>query len=290
MPETNRIDSVMLDREFLVVHKNDATRIMDRPHFHDGCEIHFTVNNSVFYYVDGRKYEGKQGTVAIFNSQEIHRVVSKEAGNYERFYILFKPSFLEYAVSSYPNLLHIFTQRSENFENVIQLKIQDFNRVLNLYRNLIDLQTDAQINMRDLKMHQNLIEIILILDDYYHTGQQIENRIAYRKDGELKNIIDYIKSNYNITLSLEDIAERFYISRSTLFRLFKDTMDMTPNEFISYVRIMESRKFLREGCSVKNVALKVGYADDSTFIKKFKKIQGISPKQYALKERKEMKK
>ncbi len=72
------VDHVLLNRDIIVEHKKRTDHKMDRPHFHDGYEIHLTLNNTTLYYVDERKYEGDIGSMAVFNSQEIHRVVVEE--------------------------------------------------------------------------------------------------------------------------------------------------------------------------------------------------------------------
>ena len=68
--------------------------------------------------------------------------------------------------------------------------------------------------------------------------------------------------------------------RQQLIRLFKEEIGMTPNEYIILSRIMRSREYLARGYSVIKVCEMVGYADESHFIRTFKKIMGITPKQY----------
>ena len=129
------------------------------------------------------------------------------------------------------------------------------------------------------------MEILLLLNEYYAKGDQFENTVARHKDHEVKEIISFMKNHYQENIDLNEICKRFYISKSTLTRVFKNNVGMTPSKYLGYVRIIEARKLLKEGYSIKAVAVKVGFSDDSTFIKKFKNIQGISPKQYALQEK-----
>ena len=84
-------------------------------------------------------------------------------------------------------------------------------------------------------------------------------------------------------ITLDHISNLFFISKSTITRVFKNTLGMTPNQYVINVRIMKSRELLEQGYAVKDVSEKVGYKDESSFIKKFKELQGESPKQYQLK-------
>ncbi|MHC5228193.1 AraC family transcriptional regulator [Enterococcus sp. LJL99] len=279
------VDKVLLNTDFVLEYKKRTDHKMDRPHFHDGYEVHFTLSNGTNYFVDERKYIGNTGSVAVFNPQEIHRVVVEEGMMYERYFVLFKPQYIEFVISEYPDLMRFFNERCNNFENVIQLKAVHQKQLINLFNEIIRLKDQKEVNLRELKIKQRLVGILLVLSDYYNTGDRFERAVSYHKQNEIKEIILFLKQNYYRNLTLEEICERFFISKSTLIRLFKVNLGMTPNVYLSYIRIIEAKKLLKQGYPIKSVAIRVGFGDDSTFIKKFKKVQGASPKQYVLQEK-----
>lgn len=279
------VDKVLLDNDFVLQYKKGTDHKMDRPHFHDGFEIHFNLNNGTQYFVDERKYIGNMGTVSIFNPQEIHRVVVNEGTMYERYFILFKPHFIEWIISEYPDLLHFLNERYPGFENVIQLKVTDRIKLINLFNEMRQIESGTDDALSDLSLKIKFVEILLLLHDYYATGEQFEKSVDRYKESEIKEMIRYLKIHYQENINLDQMCEHFYLSKSTLTRIFKNNVGMTPVTYLGYIRIIEARKLLKDGYPIKSVAVKVGFADDSTFIKKFKKIQGISPKQYALQEK-----
>lgn len=83
-------------------------------------------------------------------------------------------------------------------------------------------------------------------------------------------------------ITLDKLSQEFFISKSTIIRMFKNIIGMTPAQYLIYVRIMKSRSLLEKGNTVKFVSEQVGYKDESRYIKKFKELQGVSPKQYTL--------
>lgn len=279
------VDKVLLENDFAIAYKKGTDHKMDRPHFHDGFEIHLTLNNGTQYYIDERKYVGNMGSIAIFSPQEIHRVVIEEGIMYERYIILFKPYCIEDIISEYPDLIHFLNNRYSGFSNVIQLKNKDRITLVNLFNEIIQLRNDQQAFLRELHIKTKFVEILFLLNDYYLKGEQFEATVSRYKEREIKEIIKFIKNHYHENIDLDEICKKFYISKSTLTRVFKNNVGMTPSKYLGYVRIIEARKLLKEGYSIKAVATKVGFSDDSTFIKKFKNIQGISPKQYALQEK-----
>ena len=83
-------------------------------------------------------------------------------------------------------------------------------------------------------------------------------------------------------ITLDKLSQEFFISKSTIIRMFKNIIGMTPAQYLIYVLIMKSRSLLEKGNTVKFVSEQVGYKDESRYIKKFKELQGVSPKQYTL--------
>ncbi|WP_125608174.1 AraC family transcriptional regulator [Lapidilactobacillus bayanensis] len=287
MQDLSNVDTVLLDDDFYIDHKITTDHKMDRPHFHDGYEIHFTLCNNTRYYIDDKKFICNQGSVAVINSQEIHRVVVDPKISYERYFILFKPGFLEFAIVDYPELLRIFNQRPNDFVNCIQFSLDDqtnFSKLLN------QLYVISRHKMEDtlygLKVRQKFIELLIFLTEHFSRDQSIGIKRDYSQNELLTRIVHYVRENIGEDLSLEVISRQFYISKSTIIRIFKFYMGMTPLEFITYTRIMRARALILKGYSIREVAFRVGYKDESGFIKKFKALQGSSPKQYWLKKKK----
>lgn len=90
----------------------------------------------------------------------------------------------------------------------------------------------------------------------------------------------YIRSNYAHT-NVGDVARYIGISRSHFASIFKKRMYMSPQEFLMQVRMNKSKELLtRTDAPVNVVAGEVGYEDQLTFSKAFKKRFGLSPEQY----------
>lgn len=275
------MDKVLLEEDFFVFHKMDDSHFMGRPHFHDGFEIHFTLTNETIYYVDGRKFVMDSGAVAVFNSEEIHRVVVDNKKLYERYCILFKPRLIDTLRSIYPDIFKVFTNRKRGY-NCIQLSKSAKEKLVQLFNELLTYYSDKESTFKELKIKLKFVEVLIMVSELFNNYIEDKNNINYERNAQFCLLLDYIKNNYMKNSNLDDLANEFYLSKSTIIRLFKKNMGMTPTQYLIYVRIMDSRKYLEAGCSVKDVAYKIGYKDESSFIKKFKELQGISPKQYML--------
>lgn len=93
--------------------------------------------------------------------------------------------------------------------------------------------------------------------------------------------MEYIRQNYDHKLSLDDIAQHVYLSRSYLSSLFREEAGQTLFSYINQVRVEKSKLFLMDpSVSLAEAAALCGFEDQSYFTKVFRKITGLSPKQY----------
>lgn len=273
-------DRVLFDQGFEICHKNTTNHRMDRAHFHNGFEIHFTLSDETVYYIDEKKYIGKAGTVATINQHEIHRVCVPQGKSYERWYIYFKSQHLDPMVAEYPELLLLFTQRFNGYENCLYLtpdKLEEFQNMLEEFQRIYE---NREQYLYDLKIKQRLIEVLCFLNELYLEKKQLQGPIVYKQSAQVREMTEYIKENATQLITLDMIGQQFFLSKSTIIRLFNKHLGMTPLQYIIYIKVMQSRRYLEQGLSIREVAYRSGYQDESSFIKKFKKVQGISPKQY----------
>ncbi len=97
----------------------------------------------------------------------------------------------------------------------------------------------------------------------------------------LKAARDYIATNYPLSISVEDIGMAADVSRTTLFRVFKSELNMTPVEYLISFRIAQAKKLLTEtDFSVTAIARSVGYEDSLYFSRAFRTATDMSPTEY----------
>ncbi len=95
--------------------------------------------------------------------------------------------------------------------------------------------------------------------------------------------IKYIKEAYSLTISLNDIAEKLHVNKIYLCRIFKEETKMTMTEYINMFRIEESKRLIKEShCKLYEIAERVGYINIQHFNTCFKKVTGMTPKQYRI--------
>ena len=94
-------------------------------------------------------------------------------------------------------------------------------------------------------------------------------------------IKDYIDAHIESKLLLEDISEVFFISKTQIFRLFKDAYGMAPMQYFLHKKVEMAKQMLVESdMHISDIAERLCFTDAKHFSKTFKKITGQLPKHY----------
>jgi len=97
----------------------------------------------------------------------------------------------------------------------------------------------------------------------------------------LKKTLDFIEAHYDDSLTVGDIAKEVYLSSSRLSHIIKSELGITLGDYISKVRIDKAKVLLKEReLPISQIALEVGFPDQSYFTKVFKKIERCTPKAF----------
>lgn len=117
------------------------------------------------------------------------------------------------------------------------------------------------------------------LHSAYHSRKQINN--ANTANDYLQNAITYITANYNKEIHIKELADACNLSQSHFMYLFKEEIGMTPLAYQQTLRIKDTMSALISSKqSINEIAAQVGYDDPLYFSRVFKKLVGVSPREY----------
>ena len=111
--------------------------------------------------------------------------------------------------------------------------------------------------------------------DFAFMASQINDKVTAK-------ILKYVTENMgNPDLKIDDIAEAMGMSRSVLYAKIKQSVSMTPIDFVRHIRIMRaSELLLQTDDTLASISFEVGFSDPKYFSKVFKKEMGIVPSEY----------
>lgn len=105
--------------------------------------------------------------------------------------------------------------------------------------------------------------------------------ITIEESSTVSEVKAYIESNIDKDLSLPALCKRFFISKNTLYKLFRNEYGCTVGEFISGCRINEAKRRLAESDdTVIAISDSLGFASYAYFCRFFKSSTGFTPTEY----------
>lgn len=109
------------------------------------------------------------------------------------------------------------------------------------------------------------------------------------EDEQIKKAQEFIESNYQDKITVEQLASMLALSRRNLERRFKKATANTVVQYIQRVKIEAAKMSLESSMeNISEIMYKVGYTDTKAFRTTFKKITGLSPIQYRNKYNREL--
>lgn len=100
------------------------------------------------------------------------------------------------------------------------------------------------------------------------------------KDARMIEILNYIQANY-IDITLDDLSEKFFLSKPYLSKYIKEKSGMTFGDLVKKIRMKKARALLKSSnMTVENIALSVGYQNVEHFNRLFKRAYNITPIQF----------
>ena len=110
---------------------------------------------------------------------------------------------------------------------------------------------------------------------------KVADSAGYKSSLQLENAIAYVDKNYAQNFKIVDLARECHMSETHFRRVFQEKMNMTPIEYVNFVRIKKACELIdKTDISMEDVAEKVGFITPSTFNRNFRRIIGTSPYQW----------
>jgi len=178
----------------------------------------------------------------------------------------------------------ILIQYLENFE---LLKISILELLIILSRAAVEAgaKIEEMLGMRygfvtelaRIKDQENLcLWVVKVLEKLTDRIYQTRNGKNYQR---LKKALDFIETHYGEPLTVDRVAKEVYLSSSRLSHIIKSELGVTLGDYISKVRIEKAEALLKDReLSISQIALEVGFPDQSYFTKVFKKVENCTPK------------
>jgi AraC family transcriptional regulator len=169
---------------------------------------------------------------------------------------------------------------AESVEIVPQFKLRD-PLIQNL---LLSLKSELATGGLDNNLYAESMATALsvhLFQKYSTFTSRLPNYAGGLSKHRLRRAIEYINANLDKDLRLSAIANAAGMSQYHFARLFKQSMGLPVYQYVIHHRIERAQQLLKhENLAIADVALAVGFGNQSQFARHFKRIVGITPKEF----------
>ncbi len=234
------------------------------PHLHDTLELYILVEGDVSFAVEGVTYKLLPGDAIISKPNEMHNCIlnSRSVHRHLCFWFDVESSFI----------FEDFLLHELGRDNLIRPDEKSNLRLLEIYDELFSKKAEEDTHTR----FYLTLEMLGILRKFI-----IREPRCGDSETLFGAILADINKNFKSIKNLDYFTAKYYISQSTLNRLFKRNLNTTPKLYLEMKKLAYSRKLLRDGKCVNEACAKSGFADTSNYIRLFKKRFSVTPKQYS---------
>jgi len=254
----------LLKVEVIITVEKVFTNIMEMENCKDTFQMHMEQKSKECtqllpkdYKLLMEKYKSLMGIINDGDFDELGRVMDEV---FRQFGNLPIEHMKQFAVGVFSMVSNRFMKMGDNMWISLNQKVS--------YQKILDSES---INVLKIICKRSLIEIINIISEK-------QNNIS---KSVIEQAIDYMKKHYGDELSLEYIADRFFLNQSYFSRLFKQYTGATFTDYLIQLRMEKAKELILIGkYRVYEISTIVGYKSEKYFFSIFKRYTGSSPAEY----------
>lgn len=133
--------------------------------------------------------------------------------------------------------------------------------------------------IRDMRIFERLTSLLtLLMEESWDPERAL---CASAKKQSLQQVKDYLEEHYRERISLDQLAERFFINKYYLTRIFKEQFGVSVGSYLAQIRVTRAKQLLRfSDLSVEQIGRECGIEEPAYFARVFKKVEKTAPGEY----------
>lgn len=242
-------------------------------HYHEFCKLLLLVTGRGGYVVDGQKYLLQPGDVVLIGGRSAHRPELEGDTPYERIIIYISPEFLQQSSIGECDLLQLFSGKNGH---VLRLRETERKKVFALAGALEKELAGAEFG-REILSNGALLRLLVEIGRGQRQEGAFNPNPVTPEDRRVVEWMQYLDRHLSEDMDMDELAERFFISKFHMMRLFRAQTGFTIHTYLLQRRLLAARQLMEKGMRATEACYRCGFRSYSSFTRAYNKHFGMTP-------------
>lgn len=240
-------------------------------HCHNFYEVYLFLEGDADYLVEGKQYRPTPGSLLLLSPHCFHGVRVNSDMPYRRYSIHFHPDILSAERRSF--LLSAFPSPDRRNADIYFEQVEKHG-IVSCFEALADCADQAEA----LRIRLLPIYVEALLARIVSMSREVSVPSAETGSSDtVSDILLYLNRHVGEPVTLDQLSERFYISKHHLNKVFRRATGTTVFDYLLHKRVILAQELLTGGLSAQEAAVRAGFGDYSSFYRSYRRILGHSP-------------
>lgn len=264
-----------LNQNFRIFHPIDSCQREFAYHYHDFYKILVLLTGDVTYCIEGKSYELAPFDMVLVNAGEVHRPIIRSSSAYERIILYISPEFLESYRREQCDLGLCFNLAGQEKSNVLRMPSMKNSKLFSV---LLELEQSLGDSDYGGTLYGDILFLeFMILMNRAAVHDMLSFVATDESNDKILGILSYLNEHLTEELTIDALAEKFYIGKYYLMHSFKKETGYTIGNYLTIKRLRYARELIRQGMPVTDACFECGFRNYSTFFRAYKKNYGEAP-------------
>lgn len=257
----------------------------DVGHYHKFHELVIILNGHGVHVTGTERYSINAGDVFLIKPGNVHHYVDI-SGRMALFNIIYLKEYLPFTLfeDGLPGYQALFElepamRASHGFSSRLHLDAEHLGKAVEMVKS-IQLEETGRVPGYWPMVVSRFLELIVFLSRQYMRVDSPRSRELVNLD----SLLTHMKEHCDEAMTLDDLASRAGMSKSSLNRLFLKALGQSPVDRLIEFRVDRAKTMLSDlTMNISEIASRCGFCDSNYFSRRFRLVAGISPREYRLK-------